>query len=189
MAPDGKMYMAETSQSFISVINNPDLIGTACQFVHGQISLPSNATLSTRSTYGLPTFIQSYWKPGFTFRGACTGNTINFDYERSSDEIFVKWDFGDPASGVNNTSTLDSTQHLYNNDGLYDVKLIRFLFCGNDTVTKQVRAGKLQVKLGSDTILCGANQHALRPQVSSWANTYLWQDGSSGPGFIASQDG
>jgi len=43
----------------------------------------------------------------------CTGNgTINY-----------KWDFGDPASGVNNSSTLQNENHTFANAGSYTVTL------------------------------------------------------------------
>lgn len=187
IAPDGKMYMAELGQPFISVINNPDLAGSACQFVHGQQQVWN--TNGGWSTYGLPNFIQSIWRPEFSFRGDCNGNLIYFDYERSPAEFSVKWDFGDPLSGAANISLLDSCQHIFSNGGVYTVKLIRYTACGPDTVIKQVSAGPGQVSLGADTTFCGISQYVLQPQTSGTNNSYLWQDGSTGPAFTATTDG
>jgi len=49
------------------------------------------------------------------------------------------WDFGDPSSGVNNTSYLKNPTHLFSAGGNFDVVLIatNSLGCG-DTITKQV---------------------------------------------------
>lgn len=189
IGPDGKMYMAEFGQPYISVINYPDLQGAACQFVHAGISTWKIGTGGGLSEYGLPSFIQSYFKNTFTFRGACSGSTLKFDYEKSADELSVKWDFGDPASGLSNFSTFDSTQHTFSAEGAYSVKLIRFTACGNDTVLKTVNAGAGQVNLGNDTIFCGLSQYNILPQLTGANNSFLWQDGSLGSGFTANKTG
>jgi len=188
MAPDGKIYMGELTQSYLSVINKPDSVGTTCEFIHAALPLTKD-NVTVQSTYGLPSFIQSYWWPGFTFRGACDGNLIHFDDERSSDIMSVKWDFGDTSSGINNFSVLDSPQHLYSNNGLFDVTLIRQLICGNDTVTKQIQVGQVSVSLGNDTLLCGKSQFVLTPKTSGMNNSYMWQDSSSNSNFAANHDG
>ncbi|MBK7174326.1 MAG: PKD domain-containing protein [Bacteroidales bacterium] len=49
------------------------------------------------------------------------------------------WDFGDPASGSLNTSTLEDPTHLYTTAGLYNVTLIVQNFNGcSDTIIRQV---------------------------------------------------
>lgn len=189
MAPDGKMYMAEYGQPFISVINYPDLDGAACQFVHAAIDTWRINVGGGMSRYGLPAFIQSYFKKTFTFRGACTGRLLSFDYEKSAAELSVKWDFGDPASGVDNNSTQESAQHHFSAEGLYTVKLIRFTACGSDTIEKTVSAGLAQVALGNDTIFCGLNQHLLTPDVQGSNNSFLWHDGSTAASFTANKTG
>lgn len=35
-----------------------------------------------------------------------------------------QWDFGDPASGANNSSSIQSPSHTYNDSGVYDIQLI-----------------------------------------------------------------
>jgi gliding motility-associated-like protein len=53
----------------------------------------------------------------------CPGTTISFT-DQSTNANKYSWDFGNPASGVNNTSTLKNPTHLYSTNGLYTVKLI-----------------------------------------------------------------
>ncbi len=49
------------------------------------------------------------------------------------------WNFDDPGSGINNTSTLQNPQHTYNNAGSYQVSLIVTNLTGcNDTIRKTV---------------------------------------------------
>ncbi|HEV8084420.1 MAG TPA: gliding motility-associated C-terminal domain-containing protein [Chitinophagaceae bacterium] len=186
MAPDGKMYMSHLlTQPTLSVINSPDSIGVACNFVLDQIQFSGS---NQRGRFGLPTFIQSYWQPGFTFSNACTGQSINFYYTKPSNVTSVKWDFGDVASGMNNISISDSPVHLFSAPGLFNVKLVRYSGCGSDTVNKVIQAGKLNVNLGNDTILCGSSNFVLIPTKSS-GNLFLWQDGSSNSTYQANQSG
>jgi gliding motility-associated-like protein len=185
IAPDGKIYVAQVAQlSSISVINFPDQIGAACNFQFAAIPMATN----TYSNSGLPSFIQSYWFPGFTFTGACNGTQLQFNYARPVNINTVKWDFGDPASGANNVSLLDNPSHLFTAEGLYTVKLIRFGACGNDTIKKQVQAGQLSVNLGADTVFCGVQQYKLDPQTPG-NNAYLWQDSSTSPVLNATKTG
>src|SRR5690606_12558910 len=49
------------------------------------------------------------------------------------------WDFGDVASGANNTSTQANPTHFYTSIGTYTAKLIYYYSCGGGTDTlKQV---------------------------------------------------
>lgn len=56
---------------------------------------------------------------------SCDGYTVDFSqYNNSSGNITdYFWDFGDPVSGVNNTSTLPGPVHIYSDTGVYTVKL------------------------------------------------------------------
>ncbi|MDB5202782.1 MAG: hypothetical protein JWQ27_2191 [Ferruginibacter sp.] len=50
-----------------------------------------------------------------------------------------KWNFGDPASGANNTSTVQNATHTYPAVGTYNVQLIAFSNSGcTDTLTQQL---------------------------------------------------
>ncbi|RYZ52110.1 MAG: hypothetical protein EOO14_17120, partial [Chitinophagaceae bacterium] len=185
--PDGKMYLAEMSQPAISVINHPNTMGAACNFVKAQFQTWHNA--GGISMYGLPGFVQSYLSSTFSFRGACNGTVLSFDYERGAGEISVKWDFGDPASGANNTATADSVQHSFSTPGIYTVKLVRFTSCGQDTISRQVNAGGTTFTLGQDTLLCGVSQYTLNPAAIGANNVYLWQDGTKNATFTAANSG
>jgi len=49
-------------------------------------------------------------------------NTINLS-GYSGGEVLYSWDFGDPASGAANTSTLEDASHTFNTAGVYEVEL------------------------------------------------------------------
>lgn len=75
----------------------------------------------------------------------CDGFTVNFSNETTnSSGTLYAWDFGDPASGADNTSSLEAPVHLYKDTGVYKVKLIVTLggFCtSTDTLTVRVYPG------------------------------------------------
>jgi gliding motility-associated-like protein len=61
---------------------------------------------------------------GFTATGA-TCPPITIDFTNTTDSaVTYYWNFGDPVSGANDTSTLISPSHLYSSGGNYTVTLI-----------------------------------------------------------------
>lgn len=76
--------------------------------------------------------------PVFT---TCDGFTINFQNNVPNNPVpTFFWDFGDPASGPANTSTLQNPTHTFTDTGAYTVKLVlnQGLQCG-DSATMLVR--------------------------------------------------
>lgn len=181
--PDGKIYLAEVGAYSLSVIDHPNLPGAACGFNYRSLYL------QRMSIFGLPSFIQSNFRGQFSYRASCKDQPVFFDYERSPNEVSVKWDYGDPSSGIQNISTEDSSRHIYRTSGSYTVKLIRFTACDSDTLTKVVNITASQFSLGKDSLICGANSYLIVPQLSGTNNSFAWQDGSAGPTFTATQTG
>ncbi len=64
--------------------------------------------------------------PDTPFTG-CAPLNVGFkstSYSPNANIVSYKWNFGDQASGSNNTSTLKNPSHIYNQSGIYDVQLI-----------------------------------------------------------------
>ncbi|MBK7029746.1 MAG: PKD domain-containing protein [Bacteroidales bacterium] len=53
----------------------------------------------------------------------CSGGTVNFTDNSLGGPISWSWNFGDPASGANNTSSLQNPSHTYATAGSYTVTL------------------------------------------------------------------
>lgn len=51
----------------------------------------------------------------------------------SSNANAYKWDFGDPVTGINNTSTLFQPIHLFSDTGIYIIKLFAYKLRSTDT--------------------------------------------------------
>ena len=184
MGPNGRMYMVGETLQGISEIDFPDSSGIACQFNLNEIPVGNGQVCH----YGLPSFIQSYWEPSFTFSELCSGQSMNFLYSRPAHIISVKWDFGDPPSGADNISFLDNPSHTFTSPGQYAVKLIRFTNCGSDTLEKLVQIGPPDTVLGRDTTFCGINNYQLNTNLLG-NYTFLWQNGSNAPTYTANQSG
>lgn len=193
VAPDGKMYMANNlpapiSPTYISAIGSPNTYGIGCNFVNSAIQWSQPGQ---RSTFGLPTFIQSYFFPldSFTHTVTCQSLTGSFNYVPAVNVVSVKWDFGDPASGGNNTSTLNNPVHIFSAPGNYSVKLIKFTNCGTDTISKDVTTSAINLNLGPDTLVCGGSSVLLNPSGSGSTNNFTWQDGATTPTYLATTAG
>lgn len=128
LGPDEKIYVARLSD-YLGVVNDPDERGTACNYVHDGLSLGLR-----ESRLGLPDFIA---RPNaattFESQNYCAGSPTDFLLSNEPDSVV--WDFGDPSSGANNTSTLLEPSHTYNTPGFYTVR-VNAVF-GADTYTEE----------------------------------------------------
>lgn len=176
--PDGKLYMANAGGKYLSVISNPDVKGKGCNFKWEAIELIGY------SSFGLPASIQTTIEPPFTITGECSEQKLAFEYELPPNVNSIKWDFGDPTTGAANYSTGSKALHEFSNEGSYDVKLIRFTNCGNDTTKRRVFAGKFSFTLGKDTSLCSNSGYTLEPEQTG-NYKYLWHDNSANRTFTA----
>ena len=172
IAPDGKMYMAKRAYKNIASVSNPNVYGPGCVYTASAVqwTLPLQ-----ESSYGLPTFVQSYFFPldSFTHTVSCQSLTASFNYTPAANVVSVLWDFGDPASGANNASTANNPLHTFSAAGTYTVKLIKFTNCGTDTLRKQVSTDAININLGADTTVCGATSLLLNSSAVGSSNTFF----------------
>lgn len=68
----------------------------------------------------------------------CKSSTVPFVLNSTNTPQSVLWNFGDPSSGVNNTSTNINETHIYNKPGDYICTLITNYECNSDTDTIHV---------------------------------------------------
>ena len=117
-ALDGRIYVAVQGGETLAVISNPNEIGSASNYDFNGVYLDGNS-----SHYGLPPFIQSYFFATNVFRYTCFGDNTEFTINTSTIIDSITWDFGDPASGVNNTSTEQNPTHVFTSIGEYVVTI------------------------------------------------------------------
>lgn len=141
LAPDGKIYIAREGRQYLSVINNPNVLGTGCDFQSNGISLGSRV-----SRYGLPAFIPDFIKlevdevcikpnANFISDTVCLNELTTLTSTSTIDSgIITKywWDLGD-----GNQKSDSIVTHQYTSSGLYTVTLIIESDMGcKDTMTK-----------------------------------------------------
>ena len=127
LATDEKIYVAVYESEYLDVINNPNIEGINCNYIINGVSLNGRQSYS-----GLPPFIQSYFNTSFNFENVCFGNTTQFTLTDTVDSAV--WDFGDVASGINNTSTALAPTHIFSSPGDYEVSVT--VTVGTETATK-----------------------------------------------------
>lgn len=125
-------------------------------------------------------------KPGFSGSPACAGQQTCFTNEtiagynnNCSVLTQYQWDFGDPASGGNNTSTAVNGCHTYANPGNYTVTLTTTNGCGSSTVTKTIcvnASASPSFSLNDDDICIGSNVTATNSSTlgSCVSSGYQW---------------
>jgi gliding motility-associated-like protein len=184
LAPDNRIYVAQNQNSYLSVINEPNNIGSACLFNYLSVSLGGKV-----SRWGLPPFIQSFFSfnPGYYFENTCFGDSTQFHENSSSEPDSLIWDFGDAASG-NNSSTEPDPKHLFSKKGLFFVNLTVWIDGVEGSVTHLVNISeKPTVDLGPDTTFCSGDTLIL--DAGTDAEAYLWHNGDTSNIFPADTTG
>ena len=110
---DGKIYGATGSRDFLYSIENPNALGTACNFVYRSVDLGGRVARG-----GLPPFIQSFFNVELDIRNLCLGDVTEFYANPSEPIVSVLWDFGDGT-----TATVENPTHTYAAPGDYTVTL------------------------------------------------------------------
>src|SRR5205809_2337808 len=106
--------MSKYLSSSIGVINNPNGLGAACNYVSSGPSLSPGYC-----NYGLPVIVESYLVTAsqaigtLTYPGCSGNNTLTFSDSTLTGTINYQWNFGDPSSGGSNTSTLQNPSHTF----------------------------------------------------------------------------
>lgn len=128
LGPDKKIYIANYDRNFLCVINNPDIIGSGCDFQYNTISLGQGTSL-----LGLPQFIQSYFNVEINVENNCLGDTASFSISGNEVITSATWDFGD-----GNTSTDINPTHTYAATGTYTVSATATSASGTTTKTRDI---------------------------------------------------
>jgi PKD repeat protein len=100
-------------------------------------------------------------EPNFSSSASCFNEPTFFENLTDSNNIEIlswQWDFGDPASGANNSSSLFEPQHLFTSEGPFQVKLtVENIYGCRSDITKPVVVDSIPEAAFSipDTIAAG----------------------------------
>lgn len=180
LGPDNVIYNSHYDTSIVGAIYNPNVIGTGCNYVEDAIFLEPNTQCYT----GLPNFPNDV--NGFQVYNQCLGTPTSFDYYAQFADSLM-WDFGEPSSGLNNTSNLSNPQHIYSDVGTYEVSLTVYR---NGSLSMFQRSVQIItppiVELGNDTLLCDGQ---LLLDAYSEQSCYLWQDSTTESNLLVEEEG
>ena len=191
LGPDGKIYVSRASNINLGVINNPDNPGLACNYSDAGPAFSPNGLVQPTNQMGLPGFIGNYLKklPIFTYTENCQTAYFNPPPQlcsaASTSYSALSWNFGDPASGNSNSSTVQSPSHLYSSAGNYSVTLILYYPCSVDTITLPVTISSTgpSLSLSGTFTICRGQSATI---TATGANSYSWSSGTAGPVTVLS---
>lgn len=125
LANNGKIYVAIDARPYLAVIDNPEVLGTGCNFILDAVSLGNGICRS-----GLPQYIQSYFNIGITIQNSCIGAMSKMELTGNQNITAAVWDFGDGQS-----ATAINPNHQYSLPGTYVVSVTATSASG--TITKK----------------------------------------------------
>ena len=159
-APDGNIYMSDNLDiGFIHRIINPNS-ATPIFEKYGQ-------TVNCKASgFSIPSFVESYFNNsiidtlnlGFSNNIACFGDTMYFtDTTPLSTGCNIPriwyWNFGEPLSGLADTSSSNTPYHVYSKSGDYVISLIISEKCQSDTIVKTITI-PFVASTNNDTAIC-----------------------------------
>lgn len=198
LGPDGKIYVSHIgfydslspSNFYLSVINNPNQAGTACNFTYLSLwlkGLRGTGGLPNLANYNLPPLVAQVAEAG-PARKICPGDSVHIGYPDSTNGAvtYTWW----PTLGLADSASAytwakpDSTTWYY----LTAFDTAMGMPCGqtiDSVLVDVVASGEMPVaSLGIDTTVCLGDSVRLSVSATSgWQ--YAW---STGGGFIQSPD-
>jgi len=124
------------------------------------------------------------------YEHVCFGDTTIFSMNDTTSLVSAAWSFSDPASGINNTSTLFNPGHVFTSTGIFLVRVIRtYVNTSVDTVIIPVTIyPQVSVNLGIDSTICQGDSVLLNAS-GPGITDYIWQDGTTASTYSANSTG
>jgi gliding motility-associated-like protein len=148
-APNNKLYVAIGNAGRLDEISNPNSLGLGCGYVSNavsfspatcQLGLPAQVPLGGFTSYSTITFSPD----------TCLQSSISFSIPSTSPINQISWNFGDPNSGANNSSSDLNPSHLFSETGTYQITATVDFECFSETVTQNITLIDCSDTLSSD---------------------------------------
>lgn len=191
LGPDGKIYVARASNTSMGVINNPNAAGAACNYNDMGPLFSLYGQMQPTNQLGLPAFETSSLKklPAFTYTANCQNASFDAPAQlcaaAGASFTSLAWNFGDPATGAANQSTLTSPVHAYSASGAYIAKLILYFPCSTDTVKVPIT-----ITNSAPSVVVSGPLNICKGQAFNYSvngtGTYSWSTGATGTTVVLS---
>ncbi len=141
--PDGKIYVAINSESWLSAITQPNNLGAACGFVDQAITLLPIGLFPTTSLFGLPQQVPildslAFENNSILAENFCYLDSTLFQILGNQNFTSIRWDFGDPGSGANNTAQTNNPSHQFSSAGTYTINATLYTLCDTTSVNLSI---------------------------------------------------
>jgi gliding motility-associated-like protein len=136
-APNNKLYVAIGNAGRLDEISNPNSLGLACGYVSNavsfspatcQLGLPAQVPLGGFAASSIIAFLPD----------SCLQSSISFSIATASPINQINWNFDDPTSGANNSSSDLNPSHLFSEIGTYQITAIVEFDCYTDTISENI---------------------------------------------------
>lgn len=184
IGPDGKIYsihypsVVTAPPDYLSIINNPNALGTACNYVPNGLVLPTY--MQTDNYYLRELGGEAYVKSPFdTLISPIKDTTICYNKNLI---LAAPTDYQSPVWSTGSTNA----QEIFTQPGTYWLRGIKNCTIYIDTF--HIHYPYFEVNLGNDTSICEGKPLLLNASLPGNVS-YLWQDGSISPDFTVSNEG
>jgi gliding motility-associated-like protein len=190
LASNGSIYVADYGSNYLGRISNPDSPSASYSSTALYLGFREsgygiiNTTLTSPPTFSGPNNI--------IVQNNCFGEPVNFRLQNTTNVLEVNWNFGDPASGVNNSSSIFNPTHKFSGPGTYNISLQIFYECGSETINQTITIDESPHLDFSDTLKVCANTptnigvNPVNNYIYNWLPaTFLNQTNISNPTFLA----
>jgi len=187
LASNGKIYCFSNHvpglpQNMISVINKPGLPGLNCDYQENALIIHYGDIFQPFVNFATDFLFR------FDFDGICESDTFSFDPWFFPEPVSIQWNFGDPASGTNNTSFTPHANHKFTDGGTYEVSV--YVVYPNGRIEETSREVEVEYSpepnLGPDTTVCASTNITLDAECG--AHNYLWSTEQFGTSHITVSD-
>ncbi|HLP10697.1 MAG TPA: PKD domain-containing protein [Flavobacteriales bacterium] len=110
---------------------------------------------------------------GFT-KACISSNTVSFTNTSAPCSTTYTWDFGDPSTGAQNTSTLANPSHMFSGPGTYTVTLTANAPCGAPGISTQTVTINAIGVLFQNVTCNGASDGSVTVTGASSSSTFVW---------------
>jgi gliding motility-associated-like protein len=136
-APNNKLYVAIGNAGRLDEISNPNSLGLGCGYEDNavsfnpatcQLGLPAQVPLGGFAASSLITFLPD----------SCLQSSISFSIATASPINQINWNFDDPTSGANNSSSDLNPSHQFSEIGTYQITATIDFDCFTQNITQNI---------------------------------------------------
>lgn len=169
---DGGTPSSSTSQNPVGIIYETAGDYTVTLIVHKSTSTEQISKTSYIHVFASPV-------PSFVANTPCFGSASEFTDASTinGNVISWSWNFGDPVSGINNTSTLQNPTHVYSAPGTHSVMQVVTNDACTDSVSLNVEVAsfpEVSAAPTGNTALCVSAVSQYTTTGANFANSYEW---------------